>query len=424
MVNGYKKTEIGVVPGDWDVLPFGEVFRTLSNNTLSRDQLNYDSGSIKDIHYGDVLILYPEVLDCSRDDIPYVNNDAPLSCQPLQQGDVIISDTAEDETVGKAVEIANQGNTNIVAGLHTIPCRVKNGNFVSGWLGYFINSHYYHDQLLPYIHGTKVSSIARESLADTYIVMPPYGEQEKIVKTLTDIGRLISESEQLIEKYQAMKQGCLQHMFPRKGQTKPDMRLPGFTGAWEQRKLSEEMENFIVPMRDKPRVFGGDIPWTRIEDIEGRYLNGTKSHQYVSKETIQSMNLQVISKGSLIVSMSATFGAVAEVTTDLITNQTFIGMVPKSKNELDFWYTYFHSDAARRYMQLESAGSTIFYITREKFEEMPVTLPANHTERFALGDFFLKLDNLITLHQRKCEKYKMIKQGMMEDLLTGKVRLK
>lgn len=109
MVSGYKKSEIGLVPNDWDVLPFGEVFRTLSNNTLSRDQLNYDSGSIKDVHYGDVLILFPELLDCSRDDIPYVNSDAPLSCQSLQEGDVIISDTAEDETVGKAVEIVNQG---------------------------------------------------------------------------------------------------------------------------------------------------------------------------------------------------------------------------------------------------------------------------------------------------------------------------
>lgn len=281
------------------------------------------------------------------------------------------------------------------------------------------------DQIQKLAVGGIMDGLSVGIVSNIRIVFPEdLEEQNCIVSTLKDADKLMHESQLLIEKCQAMKQGCLQHMFPRKGQTEPDVRLPGFTGAWEQRKLSEEMENFIVPMRDKPRVFGGDIPWTRIEDIEGRYLNGTKSHQYVSKETIQSMNLQVIPKGSLIVSMSATFGAVAEVTTDLITNQTFIGMVPKSKNELDFWYTYFHSDAARRYMQLESAGSTIFYITREKFEEMPVTLPANHTERFALGDFFLKLDNLITLHQRKCKKYKMIKQGMMEDLLTGKVRLK
>ncbi|RHA07939.1 hypothetical protein DW949_13280, partial [Megasphaera sp. AM44-1BH] len=239
MVNGYKKTEIGAVPSEWDVLPFEEIFRTLSNNTLPRDQLNYDSGSIKDIHYGDILILFPEVLDCSRDDIPYVNNDASISGKPLRDGDIIISDTAEDETVGKAVEVSNQANTNIVAGLHTIPCRVKYGKFASGWLGYFINSHYYHDQLIPYIHGTKVSSITRESLADTYIVVPPYEEQEKIVAALADISRLISESEKLIAKYQSIKQSCLQHMFPRKGQTEPDMRLPGFTGAWEQRKLGD-----------------------------------------------------------------------------------------------------------------------------------------------------------------------------------------
>ncbi|MBR1905552.1 MAG: restriction endonuclease subunit S, partial [Clostridiales bacterium] len=174
-----------------------------------------------------------------------------------------------------------------------------------------------------------------------------------------------------------------------------------FKDPWEQRKLSDVMRDFIVPMRDKPKEFGGTIPWTRIEDIEGKYINGTKSNQYVSEETVRSMNLKIIPKGSLIVSASATFGVVAQVTQDLITNQTFIGLVPNDDNDLDFWYEYFLSPRARSYMRLQSAGSTIFYIAREKFENMEIFVPSSHEEQRKIGSLLSKLDDTIALHQCK-----------------------
>jgi len=201
------------------------------------------------------------------------------------------------------------------------------------------------------------------------------------------------------------------------GKNVPIIRFPGFTDDWEQRKLSDEFSDFIVPMRDKPKEFGGIVPWTRIEDIEGKYLNGTLSGQYVTEETIKKMNLKIIPKDSLIVSSSATFGVVAIVTQDLITNQTFIGLVPKDKNIIDFWYSYFQSDEARRYMKLQSAGSTIFYISRESFEKMPITVPSKD-EAVKIGEFFSNLDNTITLHQRKLEAIKEYKNGCLQKMFS------
>ena len=105
-------------------------------------------------------------------------------------------------------------------------------------------------------------------------------------------------------------------------------------------------------------------------------------------------------KDSLIVSSSASFGIVAIVTQDLITNQTFIGLVPNDKEMLDFWYTYFFTNESVKYMKLQSMGSTIFYISRESFENMPITIP-NKEEMIKIGEYFKQLDNIITLHQRK-----------------------
>ena len=195
----------------------------------------------------------------------------------------------------------------------------------------------------------------------------------------------------------------------------PSIRFKGFTDDWEQRKLSDEFENFIVPMRDKPKKFDGNIPWTRIEDIEGKYLNDSLSGQYVTEETIKNMNLKIIPKDSLIVSSSATFGVVAIITQDLITNQTFIGLVPNDKEELDYWYIFFYSNEARKYMQLQSAGSTIFYIARESFENMPIMVPKK-SERIEIGKYFRNLDNLITLHQRKLGKLQNLKKSMLEHM--------
>lgn len=195
----------------------------------------------------------------------------------------------------------------------------------------------------------------------------------------------------------------------------PALRFKGFTYTWKQRKLSDQFSDFIVPMRDKPKKFGGNIPWTRIEDIEGKYLNGSLSGQFVSKDTIKQMNLKIIPKDSLIVSSSATFGVVAIITQDLITNQTFIGLVPNDKETLDFWYTFFHSNEARNYMRLQSAGSTIFYIAREHFEKMPIIIPFKD-EMITIGKYFSNLDRLITLHQRKYDKLTNMKKSMLEKM--------
>jgi type I restriction enzyme, S subunit len=160
------------------------------------------------------------------------------------------------------------------------------------------------------------------------------------------------------------------------------------------------MLDFIVPMRDKPKEFGGKIPWTRIEDIEGKYLNGTKSNQYVNETTVKMMNLKIIPRNSLIVSASATFGVVAIVNMDLITNQTFIGLVPKENYDIDFLYYLFYSDDVIRQMTLKSAGSTIFYISRDEFKNLIISTP-KLDEQMTIGKTLSSLDKLITLHQRK-----------------------
>lgn len=210
--SGYKMTELGKIPTDWEVKTFGELFDILPNNTLSRAELNEDSGSFKNVHYGDVLVKFPEWIDCSKNTLPFINSGAKFNHTVLQNGDVIIADTAEDETVGKSTEIYNVGKMKIVSGLHTIPIRPKK-KFASKWLGYFINSACWHDQILPFITGTKVSAISKTAIAETKFFYPAkIDEQTAIANVLSDMDAEISALETKLAKYRTLKTGMMQQL--------------------------------------------------------------------------------------------------------------------------------------------------------------------------------------------------------------------
>lgn len=195
------KTRLAGFQSDWIVVPFRDFFEIQKNNTYARDQLA-DHGTIGNIHYGDVLIKYGDIVT-DRDDIPFLKAGVPYSEKwLLQKNDVIIADTAEDETVGKAVQIVDVSFP-LVGGLHTIVCRPLMET-APGFLGYYINSKAYHDQLLPHITGIKVSSVSKKSIKLTEIRIPgDVEEQRAIAETLgamdEEIASLIAEREKMIQ---------------------------------------------------------------------------------------------------------------------------------------------------------------------------------------------------------------------------------
>lgn len=200
----------------WEQCKLGEIFEYLQNNTLSRDSLNYRIPNIKNIHYGDILVKFNEILDGSNKDIPYINPDLDLSKfskSLLRDGDVIFSDTAEDDTVGKAIELQNVNAPFILSGLHTIPCRPLIP-FGKGYLGNFFNSNSYRLQIRPLVQGIKVSSISKSALKDTMIKYPKnLDEQEKIGSLFQSITKMITLHQRKLDHLQLQKKALLQQMF-------------------------------------------------------------------------------------------------------------------------------------------------------------------------------------------------------------------
>ena len=201
--------------GEWKKVMFSETFEFLKNNSLSRAELS-NEGDIVNVHYGDVLIKYGDLLNIQNEELTFIadnkiGNTLYNSCH-LQNGDIIIADAAEDNTVGKCSEIVNICNKRVVSGLHTIPCRPLN-RFAQGYLGHYINSESYHNQLLPLIQGSKISSISKKTLSQTIVLVPSIEEQKCIGNYFTSLDRQISLQSQRLEKLKQIKSACLDKMF-------------------------------------------------------------------------------------------------------------------------------------------------------------------------------------------------------------------
>lgn len=420
---GCKATEVGVLPESWDIIPFEECFSILPSNTLSRAELNCNGGDVQDIHYGDILVKFPAVLDCSTEKLPYINaeNIARAGKGFLRDGDLIIADTAEDTTVGKAAELTGIGGRKVVSGLHTIPCRPKNAEiFAPKWLGYFINHSIYHDQLIPYITGIKVSSISKSALSGTVIAVPRREEQAEIVAVLSDIDALIKSTERLIAKKRALKQGAMQELLTGK------RRLPGFHGEWKTRRIGdfgEFINGCCLPVAHYGRP-EGKYPFYKVSDFNnpGNEHCLRQANHYISQQTADDLRCRIIPENAVV---AAKIGAAIFLERKKLTTQSccidnnLMAFVPSATASPLFICYIFQSikfgDLAEATALPSLNGKTICAVERK--------FPPAREEQTAIAEVLLEMDAEMEILEKKLSKFKKIRSGTMGALLTGRTRL-
>jgi len=205
-----------IAKGECQTVLFADAFRLLQNNTFSRDDLSFESGNIRNIHYGDVLVKYGTTVSIGEVAIPCIKPDRSVgkfSAESyLCNGDIVFADTAEDYTVGKATEIIGVTDQKILSGLHTIPCR-PHDRFAPMYLGYYFNSHHFRSQIYRMIQGIKVSSISKSEITKTTVLIPSYDTQKRVALLLSKADHLIEREERTIDALQKVRRGLLQQLF-------------------------------------------------------------------------------------------------------------------------------------------------------------------------------------------------------------------
>ena len=390
----------------------------MSTNSLSRALLNYDEGDIKSVHYGDILIKYPAILNIKNDKIPYITGGKleKYKSSLLENGDLIFADAAEDETVGKAVEVNGLTEENLVAGLHTIVARPKDKK-AEFFLGYYINSNTYHRQLLRLIQGSKVSSISKGNLQKTLVSFPKdFEEQQKIGAFFKKIDDTITLHQRKLDKLKSVKQAYLSEMFPAEGERVPKRRFPGFTDDWELRKLSEFV-SFYNGLTYSPNDVNenGTLVLRSSNVKDGEVV--VADNVYVDTEKVTSENVKV---GDIVVVVrngsKALIGKHA-VIKESMPNTVIGAFMSGIRTDIPFFVNALLDTKWFEKEIEKNMGATINQITGYMFSNMEFIIPSI-AEQSAIGTFFSTLDRHITLHQRKLEKLKNLKKALLNELFV------
>ena len=307
--------------GEWKCQIFGSAFDFIPNNTLSRSELTHDNGSVKNIHYGDVLVKFGAVIDFEHDAVPFiVNRSVSASERRLRDGDVVIADTAEDEAVGKASEVVGLKGAYAESGLHTMACRPRQ-RFAPRFMGYCLNSTAYHHRLLPLMQGIKVFSLSKSQISKTEIYIPcDEAEQRQIADFLSLIDSRIAAQRKLVALLKKQKRGLSNALFSgklrvvndakwkvyrlgdivrrvtRKNGTASDVPLTisAQHGLIDQREFfsksvaSADMSGYYLLKQGEfayNRSSSGDCPFGSIKRLE-RYVQGAVSTLYICFEAI------------------------------------------------------------------------------------------------------------------------------------------
>ncbi len=403
----------------WEQRKLGDTFDFLQNNTLSRADLSAENGVAKNVHYGDVLIKFGEYLNASEWALPFIPSQQivdKFKGSLLQDGDVIMADTAEDEAVGKCSEIAELQGFPTLSGLHTIPLRPKR-RFASGYLGYYMNSDSYHDQLLPLMQGIKVTSVSKSAIQNTDISFPSNNdEQAEIGDFFIRLDNLITLHQRKYTKLVNIKKAMLEKMFPKNGSRYPEIRFKGFSDAWEQSKVGELLteRNDQSPMSDEYPLMAfianeGVAPkgerYDRsalVNDTAGKLYKKTEYGDFIySSNNLETGSIGLNKYGNACISPVYTIFQPTG-----LADSDFIGRRFVRKDFIN---------AMVKWRQGVIYGQ--WRIHESDFIKIEVAVPSVEEQR-RIGAFLDNLDNLITLHQRELEKLKNIKKSMLEKMFV------
>ncbi|WP_422804451.1 restriction endonuclease subunit S [Streptococcus sp. FT1-55] len=397
----------------WELRKLGEVADfSIKNNSLSRDKLTTDFYDVQNIHYGDILIKFNDVLDVSKTVLPSIIDSNVLDFKDalLLEGDIVFADAAEDTTVGKAVEIRNLNGKDVVSGLHTIVARPKN-SFAPFYIGYFINSPAYHNQILPLMQGTKVSSISKSNLQSTYLSYPSNDEQSAIGTFFSTLDQHITLHQRKLDTLKEQKKTYLKLLFPAKGQTKPAYRFQGYTDAWELRKLGDEVYFYNGRAYKQSEL----LDFGKYKVVRVGNFNTNEKWYYSNLELEDS---KTIDTGDLIYLWATSFGPEIWKGSKSIYHYHIWKLIIQQVEKIDKNYLYMWLYQDKKKIAQNTNGSTMVHITKKMIESRDFMFPTL-PEQSAIGTFFQILDQEISQVEDKLASLKEMKKTLLRKLFVS-----
>jgi type I restriction enzyme S subunit len=405
MKPGYKQTEVGVIPEEWEASLLDSIAKRGSGHTPDKKHPEYWNGQIKWISLADSPALdQVHIADTYASVTPAGIANSSAVVHPA--GTVVLS---RDAGVGKSAIM----KTDMAVSQHFMAwrCGPKLDNF---FLYYWLQSA--KPEFERIANGSTILTIGLPYFRELKIPHPPLPEQRAIATALSDVDALLAALDRLIAKQRDLKQAAMQQLLT--GQT----RLPGFTGKWETKRLGEiaEMGSGGTPPSSVSAYYDGDIPWVSISDMTrgGKVIMSTDRN--LSRSGFTNSAAQMFPVGTVLYAMYASLGECSVAGISLCTSQAILGIRPKDRLDGEFLYYYLTSLKA----SVKSLGQqgTQSNLNKGMVQGFSLSLPPL-PEQTAIATVLSDMDlELAALEQRR-DKTRALKQGMMQELLTGRTRL-
>ena len=387
---GYKQTEVGVIPEDWDVARIVHVASITTGSRNTQDRI--DSG------------VYPFFVRSQT--VERINSYSFDGEAVLTAGDGV--------GTGKIFHYIN-GKFDLHQRVYQI------SNFsprLNGFFFYYYFASKFFDRIMSMTAKSSVDSVRREMIADMQMPLPPPDEQRAIAAALADADGLIAALEGMIAKKRDLKQAAMQHLLT--GKT----RLPGFLEEWEVKRLGDlaDLISGGTPKSSIPEYWDGDIQWCTPTDItgtSGKFL--LRTDRTISEEGLKKSAATLLPAGALLLCTRATLGEVKIATTEVCTNQGFKSLVCHSNVSNDFMY--YKLLTMKQAMVDKSSGSTFLEISKRDLAALATEMPPTLAEQSAIAEVLSDMDADLAALEAQAAKARAVKQGMMQELLTGRVRL-
>ena len=400
---GYKMTEVGVIPEDWEIKSLGDIAR-IQRGASPRpidSPIWFDENS---------SIGWVRISDVTRSRLTLKETAQALSFKGVsksrfvKRGSLIMSICATvghpiitgiDVCIHDGFVVFNDPISSLVYLFYTLK-NIENSWSKAGQTGSQMNLN------TGIINPKKIP-------------LPPLREQQAIATALSDVDTLITKLDQLIAKKRDIKQATMQRLLT--GQT----RLPGFNGAWEVKRLGDIIERFVgggTPSRSNKSYWNGNVPWVTVKDFST--FNSTESQEYITISGLRNSASNLISSGVVILSTRMAVGAAVMYGIDVAINQDLKALFPSHILRGEFLYFWFQNNAEM--LSSLGSGSTVKGISLVDLKKLLFNLPPL-PEQQAIATILSDMDAEITALESRRKKTRALKQGMMQELLTGRIRL-
>ena len=352
------------------------------------------NGSSESFGSGIPLISVMDVLDDEFITHETVRGKARLNCEEasrycVEYGDVLFQRSSENQEDAGTSNVYLDQHVSSAFGGFVIRGK-KVGEFNPIFIKYLLGSSFIREQITHRAQGAQHINVSQDTLADVVLLMPSMREQEAVGLVFLHLDNLITLHQRKYDKLCTVKKSMLDKMFPKPGETEPEIRFEGFTDPWEQRKLGD-----IAPVTMGQSPNGAcytDNPNDAVL-VQG---NADLKDGWVFPRVWTTEITKTAKAGDLIMSVRAPVGAMGKTAYDVVLGRGVAGIAGN-----EFLFQALSKKEAEGYWSTVSVGSTFDSINGDELRNTPVDYPRSKPEREAVGSCLSRIDCLITLHQRE-----------------------